>query len=81
MWEKTFGGSKPDTGSDVLETSDGFYLFGGSTSTFDNPPSSGRNRDMFVVKTNSDGILVKSEALWVMAASQGAYDACNTLCR
>jgi len=80
IWEKTFGAGKPDTGSDVIETSDGYYLFGGSTSTYDNPPSLGRNRDMFVVKTDTNGILIKSAALWVMAASQGAYDACNSLC-
>jgi hypothetical protein len=80
VWEKTFGGVNPDSGADVIETSDGYYLFGGSTGTYDNTVSNGRNRDMYVVKTNAGGEAQTSAAIWVMASSQGAYDACNSLC-
>ncbi len=50
-WDYTFGGTKDDIGYDVEITPEGAYVITGSTKSF-----SANHRDVWVVKTSSDGI-------------------------
>ena len=54
LWQKTFGGSNYDEGCSVQQTSDGGYIIAGFTESY----GSG-SRDVYLVKTDSDG-----EKLW-----------------
>jgi PKD repeat protein len=51
QWEQTFGGSEPDWGYSVQQTSDNGYIIAGSTQSY----GSG-SKDLWLVKTDAGGI-------------------------
>jgi hypothetical protein len=58
-WQKTFGGSKRDSGSSITHTSDGGYAMTGNTYSNDGDVTSNHgSSDLWVVKTNSTGTLI-----------------------
>ena len=54
LWTKTYGGTNGDWGSSVQQTSDGGYIIAGYTESF-----GAGNRDVYLIKTNSQG-----DTLW-----------------
>ncbi|SVC55869.1 uncharacterized protein METZ01_LOCUS308723, partial [marine metagenome] len=55
-WTQTFGGSESEHGLAVQQTSDGGYIIGGGTYS-----SGSGERDVWLIKTNSSGVLIWSE--------------------
>ena len=64
LWEKTFGGSGKDIGNSVQQTSDGGYIIAGYTESF-----GAGGRDVYLIKTNSDG-----EKLWEKTSGRNGFD-------
>lgn len=58
QWQKAYGGAEDEHGSSVVETSDGGYLFCGTSASF----GSG-GKDIWVVKLNGDGTIGWQRAL------------------
>ncbi len=54
VWDKTYGGSKDDFASWILETSDGNYFLIGTTTSFSN----GISTDAYIIKINSTGDVI-----------------------
>lgn len=53
IWQRTYGGAGPrSTGSSIYETADGGLLMGGNSNSF-----GGGDRDIWVLKLDSDGLL------------------------
>ena len=52
LWSHTYGGSRVEYGCAVRQTSDGGFIFAGSTESFGNGHS-----DVYLVKTDRDGNL------------------------
>ncbi len=52
LWEKNFGGSSSDSGYSIVETADGGLVVTGDTSSF------GNNRQVYLLKTDSNGNLL-----------------------
>jgi len=61
-WEKTYGGASLEGWEDVLPTPDGGFVLVGSTRSFS---SSGSDYDLWLAKTNADGVLEWNQALGV----------------
>ncbi|OSY88682.1 PKD protein [Tenacibaculum holothuriorum] len=58
-WSKTFGGSKDDRGSDIVQTSDGsFVVLGFSESSDNDVTNNAGNRDYWVAKITPNGNLL-----------------------
>jgi hypothetical protein len=53
LWTKTFGGTGPDLGNSVLQTSDNGFIVTGSTRVI------GNNSDLFLIRTDENG-----DTLW-----------------
>jgi len=60
-WSKTIGGENDDYALSVQQTSDGGYIFGGWTQSFD-----ARKRDAFIVKLDSSGNISWSKTIGVI---------------
>ena len=58
IWHQSFGGSFSERGNDIIETSLGDYVAVGITYSFDVA-----NGDVWLVKVNSDGVLVWSKTI------------------
>jgi len=56
MWTRTYGGSSPDYGYSVKQTSDGGYVIAGYTSSF-----GAGQFDLYIIKTNEDGVITWSK--------------------
>jgi hypothetical protein len=57
VWDKTFGGSGDEAGASIIQTSDGQYIFCGSTESSNGDVSNGNRgyNDIWIVKINSNG--------------------------
>jgi len=81
IWTKTYGSTKSDMGYCAIESSAGNYLITGSSSEFDTPGvSSGRNRDIYAIKTDTNGNLIKSATYWVIGGGQVDSDCGYSIC-
>ncbi len=59
VWQKVFGGSKRDSGSSIIRTSDGGYAMTGNTYSSDGDVTSNHgSSDLWVVKTDGNGTLL-----------------------
>lgn len=73
-WQKTFGGSGNDRAESIVQTSDGDYVFAGSTNSNNGDVSGNQgSADFWVVKIDSEGILLwqKTFGSWEL---ERAYD-------
>ena len=68
-WTKTYGGTDDDEARSVRQTTDGNYILGGSTKSFNDV-----NGDAYVVKTNSTG-----DTLWTKTFGGGKEDLANDI--
>jgi len=58
LWSQTIGGSDYDYGHSVQQTTDGGYIVAGVTSSFTIPVDVEDLREVYLVKTNSEGYLI-----------------------
>ncbi|MDD1730449.1 MAG: hypothetical protein LUQ50_15450 [Methanospirillum sp.] len=59
LWQKVFGGSKRDSGSSIIRTSDGGYAMTGNTYSSDGDVTSNHgSSDVWVVRTDVNGSLL-----------------------
>ncbi len=57
-WQKSFGGSNPDDGKFIQQTSDGGYITIGSTYSYDGDVANNQGLiDCWVIKTSDQGII------------------------
>jgi uncharacterized repeat protein (TIGR01451 family) len=58
QWKKTYGGTKIEYATDIIQTADGGYVFVGQTSSNDGDVSGNKGLvDSWVVKLNSTGVI------------------------
>lgn len=63
VWQKAFGGSRRDSGSSVIRTSDGGYAMTGNTYSIDgNVTMNHGSSDLWVIKTDDKGTLLWQKA-------------------
>lgn len=64
VWQKTYGGTSSDIAHNIIQTSDGGYIFSGATDSNNIDVTNNHgNRDWWVVKLNSAGIIQWQKAL------------------
>jgi len=81
MWTKAIGCNKSDLGHSVYETSDGHFIIAGSSGLYDTPGIfTGKNSEIFVVKTDLFGNVVNMQTFWVIDDDQGDFDAGYSIC-
>jgi hypothetical protein len=67
LWTKTFGGSGPDEGHSVQQTSDGGYIIAGQTASFG--PA-----NIWMLKTDSSG-----DTIWTKIFGGSSFDYCTSV--
>jgi hypothetical protein len=73
MWQKTFGGSSDEKAYDIIETTDGGYIFIGRTFSNDNDVNGNHgNEDFWLVKLDNSGSISWQKTL---GGSEGDYSA------
>jgi PKD repeat protein len=82
IWEETYGCTKSDTAHSIKQTSDGNYVLCGSTGLYDLPfpGSSGRNREIYIIKLDGDGNILLENTYWTMGTHQNDYDVGFDIC-
>lgn len=65
IWYKTYGGTKDDSASSIIKTSDGNYLLVGSTFSY------GSKGDVYVVKVNPNGDVIWEKCFGGEEADEG----------
>jgi len=66
-WNQTFGGNNNETGTSVIQAEDGGFIIAGANESINNG-----NRDWWLIKTNSLGIME-----WDQTYGGDDYDMCN----
>lgn len=74
LWTRHYGTEKSEMAHSIITTSDGNLLICGSSGMFDNPGGTGRNRDIYLLKVDQDGIEIDTNVYWIMSSSQGGFD-------
>ncbi|MCF7810593.1 T9SS type A sorting domain-containing protein [bacterium] len=69
LWSKTFGGEDYESCNSIIQTTDGGYALAGYTRSF-----GAGERDMWLVKTNSDG-----DSLWSRTFGGDTTDVCTSI--
>ncbi|MFH1009691.1 MAG: hypothetical protein V1784_00475 [bacterium] len=69
LWTRTFGGSSQDVAHSVQQTADGGYIVAGYTESF-----GAGSRDMYLVKTNSQG-----DTLWTRTYGGSSTDVARSV--
>ncbi len=72
QWQKTFGGSDDDRGTDIIETADGgFVIFGFSQSNNGNVTENAGASDFWVIKLNALGVISWQKSYGFSGADDG----------
>lgn len=66
QWSKTYGGPSADFGNSIQQTTDGGYIITGSSKSFNFG-----EQNVYLIKTDSNGVLIWSEAVENTGSSQG----------
>ncbi|MBN1327167.1 MAG: T9SS type A sorting domain-containing protein [Candidatus Cloacimonetes bacterium] len=81
LWAVMIGCAASDTGEEIRATSDGNFIIAATTGLYDTPGiNSGRNREMYLVKVDSDGNVLDSNNFCGISVTQGGYDDCYSIC-
>jgi len=73
LWSQTYGGNDPDYAYDVILTDDGGYLLTGGTQSFGAGGS-----DMYMVKTDSEGVEQWSQVIGGPTDEGGRHSQCTS---
>ncbi|NOQ23306.1 MAG: T9SS type A sorting domain-containing protein [Candidatus Aegiribacteria sp.] len=73
LWEKTFGGSGPETGNFILPDGSSGFVIAGSTGSYTD------NRDAFLLRIDGNGELIWSN-YYGAEGGEGGYDRATSLC-
>lgn len=72
QWQKTYGGSDDDRGSDIIQTSDGGYAILGSSKSDDGDVSENNGfNDFWLLKTNSSGDIIWEKSFGFSGSDEG----------
>lgn len=71
LWTKIYGGTNPQDGQSVQQTTDGGYIIGGNTATLD---TNGFDYDIWVLKTDSKG-----DTIWTKTFEVTRRDRCSAV--
>jgi len=68
LWDSVFGGAKYDVANSIIETTDGSFVFVGTSDSFGTT-----NNDCFITKISANGTLIWQN-YFAMPQDDGAYD-------
>lgn len=71
LWTKIFGGTNPQDGQAIKQTTDGGYIIGGNTATLD---TNGFDYDIWLLKTDSKG-----DTIWTKTFEVTRRDRCSAV--
>ena len=81
LWTKTYGSSKSDLGRSIIADSDGNFVITGATGLYDAPgTTTGRNRELYLLKIDSNGEILDENSFWIMSSHQNSYDEGFDIC-